>query len=145
MPADLHAGESSGARLTGMDLRGVGDRFATSKLEPTSKLDLRAPADSMVGAGKATERHARAADAPSLPSLRRTSEEWTRPRLDEELPSIGANVSAVRPMSRAEQWATRFRREGLPIARLFETHSALVSLGLNQRGKPGIWLIQKFP
>jgi hypothetical protein len=103
MPADLHAGESSGARLTGMDLRGVGDRFATSKLEPTSKLDLRAPADSMVGAGKATERHARAADAPSLPSLRRTSEEWTRPRLDEELPSIGANVSAVRPMSRAEQ------------------------------------------
>ena len=48
-------------------------------------------------------------------------------------------------MSRAEQLATRFRREGLPVARLFESHSALLSLGLNQRGKPGIWLIQKLP
>jgi hypothetical protein len=41
--------------------------------------------------------------------------------------------------------ARRFRREGLPVARLFENHSALVSLGLNSRGKPGIWLIQKLP
>jgi len=45
----------------------------------------------------------------------------------------------------AEQIATRFRHEGLPIARLFESRSALISLGLNARGKPGIWLIQKLP
>jgi hypothetical protein len=31
----------------------------------------------------------------------------------------------------------------VPIARLWESHSALLSLGLNQRGKPGLWLIQK--
>jgi hypothetical protein len=48
-------------------------------------------------------------------------------------------------MSRAEEIAHRFRHEGLPVARLFESRSALVSLGLNQRGKPGIWLIQKLP
>jgi hypothetical protein len=45
--------------------------------------------------------------------------------------------------SRVKQLAERFHREGLPVARLWETHSALLSLGLNQRGKPGLWLIQK--
>jgi hypothetical protein len=42
-----------------------------------------------------------------------------------------------------EELAKRLRREGLPVARLFENQSALVSLGLNQKGKPGLWLIQK--
>jgi hypothetical protein len=45
--------------------------------------------------------------------------------------------------SRLRQFTERFHREGLPVARLWETHSALLSLGLNQRGKPGLWLIQK--
>jgi hypothetical protein len=44
---------------------------------------------------------------------------------------------------RIQEMARRFHREGLPVARLWETHSALLSLGLNQRGKPGLWLIQK--
>jgi hypothetical protein len=39
--------------------------------------------------------------------------------------------------------AHRVHREGLPVARLWENKSALVSLGLNQRGKPGLWIIQK--
>jgi hypothetical protein len=38
---------------------------------------------------------------------------------------------------------SRVHREGLPVARLFETKSALVHLGLNPRGKPGLWLVQK--
>jgi hypothetical protein len=42
-----------------------------------------------------------------------------------------------------EAFAHRFRREGLPVARLWENHAALVSLGLNGKGKPGIWLVQK--
>jgi hypothetical protein len=37
----------------------------------------------------------------------------------------------------------RFGREGLPIARLWENHAALVSLGFSPRGKPGLWLVQK--
>lgn len=39
--------------------------------------------------------------------------------------------------------AHRVHREGLPVARLWENKSALVSLGLNQKGKPGLWIIQK--
>ena len=29
------------------------------------------------------------------------------------------------------------------MARLFENKSALVHLGLNPKGKPGLWLVQK--
>lgn len=60
--------------------------------------------------------------------------------------SVSANLnplSAVKPAGGAEEFARRVRREGLPVARLFESKSALVSLGLNQKGKPGLWLIQK--
>jgi hypothetical protein len=46
-------------------------------------------------------------------------------------------------MSGTEAFARQFHREGLPVARLWENKSALVSLGLNQRGKPGLWLVQK--
>ena len=51
----------------------------------------------------------------------------------------------MRIMSRPEEFARRVHREGLPVARLWQGHSALLSLGLNQRGKPGLWLIQKVP
>jgi hypothetical protein len=44
---------------------------------------------------------------------------------------------------RAQQLVDGFRRDGLPLARLWETRSSLLSLGLNQSGKPGLWLIQK--
>ncbi len=60
-----------------------------------------------------------------------------------QIPVLGAADGHPREMSRVEEIARRVHREGLPIARLWENHSALVSLGLNQRGKPGIWLIQK--
>lgn len=49
----------------------------------------------------------------------------------------------ARTMGRTEEFALRVHREGLPVARLWETKSALVSLGLNQKGKPGLWLTQK--
>ena len=41
------------------------------------------------------------------------------------------------------QGAQHVRREGLPLARLWENKSALLSLGLNKKGKPGLWLVQK--
>ena len=56
---------------------------------------------------------------------------------------LSAGDSPVRTMSRAEAFAQRFRHEGLPVARLWENHSAMVSLGLNAKGKPGLWLVQK--
>lgn len=54
-----------------------------------------------------------------------------------------AEVSMTKPMSPAETFARRVHQEGLPVARLWETRSALVSVGLNQKGKLGLWLIQK--
>jgi hypothetical protein len=57
-----------------------------------------------------------------------------RPRIDGPQP---------RTMGGAEEFARRVHREGLPVARLWENKSALVSLGLNQKGKPGLWIIQK--
>jgi hypothetical protein len=131
MPADLHSGDSSAARLGGLALHSSADRSLSSKL------DLRAPADLAGPSAMAGERHALGLGTFASAPVRGSGDDSTRARLEEQLP--------LRPMSRAEQLATRFRREGLPVARLFESHSALVSLGLNQRGKPGIWLIQKLP
>jgi hypothetical protein len=51
--------------------------------------------------------------------------------------------SLAKSRSPAEAFANRLHREGLPLARVWENKSAFVSLGLNQRGKPGLWLIQK--
>jgi hypothetical protein len=36
-----------------------------------------------------------------------------------------------------------FHRDGFPIARLWENKSALVHLGFNAKGKPGLWVVQK--
>jgi hypothetical protein len=36
-----------------------------------------------------------------------------------------------------------FQREGLPIAKLFQNDSSLVHLGLNPKGKPGLWIVHK--
>jgi hypothetical protein len=47
------------------------------------------------------------------------------------------------PRDNMPLWLGRFHREGLPVARLWENHSALISLGLNAKGKPGLWLVQK--
>jgi hypothetical protein len=60
-----------------------------------------------------------------------------------QLPALGAGGQQARIPSRMEEFARRVHREGLPVARLWENKSALVSLGLNQKGKPGLWIIQK--
>jgi hypothetical protein len=46
-------------------------------------------------------------------------------------------------MSQPQAWLHRVHREGLPIVRLWNSKSALLSIGLNQKGKPGLWLTQK--
>ena len=95
-------------------------------------LDLRPPSAHAPG-----DFTAASADRPS----------WGRPRApgsrDSNLPALGADAGEARVMSRAESFARRVHREGLPVARLWENHSALISLGLNAKGKPGLWLVQK--
>jgi len=58
-------------------------------------------------------------------------------------PSLGLEMSQGREIGSVEGLARRVHQEGLPLARLWENKSALVSLGLNQRGKPGLWITQK--
>jgi hypothetical protein len=60
-----------------------------------------------------------------------------------QLPAFGAEAAPGRVPGRVEEFAQRVHREGLPVARVWENKSALVSLGLNQKGKPGLWIIQK--
>jgi hypothetical protein len=62
---------------------------------------------------------------------------------DIRLPALGFESTQAPVKGRAQEFVSRVRREGLPVARLWQNNSALVSLGLNQRGKPGLWLIQK--
>jgi hypothetical protein len=62
---------------------------------------------------------------------------------DIRLPNLGVENAQTPMKGRAEEFVSRVHREGLPVARLWQNKSALVSLGLNQRGKPGLWLIQK--
>jgi hypothetical protein len=45
--------------------------------------------------------------------------------------------------SPAERFVRGVQREGLPIARLWKSESALLSIGLNKRGKPGVWFTKK--
>jgi hypothetical protein len=117
--------------------RGPGSDDRTSAM----KLDLRAPTEISSWEDSREEPSAPSTDSPAMAARPAGG---LRTRLEEEIPSLGTD-RAVRSLSRAQEIAQRFRREGLPVARLFETRSALVSLGLNQRGKPGIWLIQKIP
>jgi hypothetical protein len=62
----------------------------------------------------------------------------------EDLP--GGGRFAPLPMeSKVQEMERRVPREGLPVARLWETKSALLHVGLSPKGKPGLWLIQKVP
>jgi hypothetical protein len=108
-------------------------RAAAQHLE-FGKLDLRAPDEVPTPRAAETE--------PAFPSARHT--EAATPRTQDDLPGL-ANGASVRTVSRAQAMAERFQREGLPVARLWQNHAAMVSIGLNQRGKPGLWLIQKIP
>jgi len=99
-------------------------------LNPAEHLDLSAPSNLI-------EQVANAGAFRSLASNRQTA------RADEhlQLPSLGSEGMRVQPTM--EERVQQFRREGLPIARLWENQSSLVHVGLNQKGKPGLWLIHK--
>jgi hypothetical protein len=64
-------------------------------------------------------------------------------REQNEFPALESMGTPSRIDSPMQALARRVHREGLPVARLWENKSALVSLGLNQKGKPGLWIIQK--
>lgn len=98
---------------------------------------------------KVSEMHNPPAKLDLTPPAMRDLEEHPRflslggPRSGQEQPSFGLAAGQERVVGRVQALVERFHREGLPVARLWESHYALLSLGLNSKGKPGIWLVQK--
>jgi hypothetical protein len=62
---------------------------------------------------------------------------------DLSIPTMGGDGHGIRDQSPTEQLIRQVKREGMPLARLWQNDQALVSLGLNRKGKPGLWIIQK--
>jgi hypothetical protein len=96
---------------------------------PASHLDLRAPSLSLDAAQKPD----------SFPSMSRRENAVSAEQL--RLPALGSDGMHSRPS--VQEFVQRVHHEGLPVARLFESKSALVHLGLSPKGKPGLWLVQK--
>jgi hypothetical protein len=105
-----------------------------------AQLDLRPPADlRATGSGASAASPANEERYLPFPSMRRGVSDGAA---DESAAAGAARAQALESEGRIQQLAHRFQHEGMG-AHLWENHSALVSLGLNQRGKPGLWLIQK--
>jgi len=98
-----------------------------------SALDMHTLAATMILAEKAPE---------TFPSFPRRQSLGGQPQEHDESPAFGG-LAPTRMESPLQALARRVHHEGVPVARLWENKSALVSLGLNQKGKPGLWIIQK--
>jgi hypothetical protein len=99
---------------------------------PAQRLDLRAPSHAFE-ADNAAEK--------SSGAFQSMSRRLSSAREPAELPMLGSEAARARPT--VQEFVQRVHREGLPVARLLETKSALLHLGLSPRGKPGLWLVQK--
>jgi hypothetical protein len=140
--ANPPAGNNAGgllARATGMLGSTSAHTPAPASRVGFQSLDLRPP-ETLPGAhapGPIGEHSAAFPSAKHEPSATSTG-------VDEDLPG-NRNWTALRMESKVHEMERRVPHEGLPVARLWETKTALLHVGLNPRGKPGLWLIQKVP
>ena len=127
-------GITTRASAISYSLRQGGSTKSASTRQDLARLDLSAPTRLSIPSGVTST-------SLGFPSARGV---LASANYEDQLPALGAaDESAARIMSRAEIFTRRLHREGIPIVRLWEGHTAFVSLGLNQRGKPGLWLMQK--
>jgi len=75
-------------------------------------------------------------DGPRRGALAVSSAPSVNPKLD---PAV--KLSWATP--RVEALARNFHRQGLPIVHLWENSQSLVTLGLNRKGVPGLYVLQK--
>jgi hypothetical protein len=103
---------------------------------PAPRLDLRAPSHAEE-TGNMAQKSPSA--FPAMAHRQYSAQEQV------ELPLLGSDGMHARPniQPSIQEFVQKVHREGLPVARLFETKSALLHLGLSPRGKPGLWLVQK--
>jgi hypothetical protein len=95
----------------------------------TQRLDLSVPTHAIESSEKSS----------AFPSMAHRDTLETRETI--QLPKLGSDAMSARPS--IQDLARRVRSEGLPVARLWESKAALVHLGFNQKGKPGLWIVQK--
>jgi hypothetical protein len=92
-------------------------------------LDLRAPLPAVEAAGKSS----------AFPSMAHTH----RLASQEQVQPPAPGLDTMRSRLGVQDFVRRVQHEGLPVARLLESKTALLHLGLNPKGKPGLWLVQK--
>jgi hypothetical protein len=136
-------GGSSSAITSARSIPLAARPVARPQYTPTPNLDLRPP-----GASPSAISHLGTAVRASEPFPSRThSLDFGQSDLaaDDRVQARALPMGELnfRVMSQAEIFARRVHQEGLPIARLFQSKSASLSLGLNRRGKPGLWFTQK--
>jgi hypothetical protein len=135
-------GNSSGGLGSSAFLAATASRGPASRVE-FQRLDLRPPETLPGGRASAPSGDASAA----FPSAKR-AQLGASAGAEADLPGAapgGADSATLRMESKVQEMERRVPREGLPVARLWETKSALLHVGLSPRGKPGLWLIQKVP
>ena len=115
--------------------------------------DLSQPAAREFAAVQPGRRAARAEVTPQpLDGMRLTTMRATAGRRDGEIAAtaIGSQRAAAFDVhwNNSPEWvrnARAFRRRGLPIVHLWESSQALVAIGVNRHGVPGIYFTQKLP
>jgi hypothetical protein len=110
------------------------NHISTPVQAPRGRLDLRPPS--------ATPGTAAVAESFSAPGSHRLFDSQPPSRSDARSSSPPAAQSG-HIMSPMETLAHNFHQEGLPVAKLFESNQSLVHLGLNPKGKPGLWIVHK--
>jgi hypothetical protein len=53
------------------------------------------------------------------------------------------SAASTHIMSPLQNLAHNFRQEGLPVVKLLQSDQSLLHLGLNPKGKPGLWFVHK--
>jgi hypothetical protein len=126
------AGPPGGRQIQGplqnLAQHSIAAQHQEAQRQEAQRLDLRAPSP---GFG---EMSSASANFPSAAHRQIAGSDAMR------LPALGNTLQSRNTM---EDLARRVRHEGLPVARIFEGKSSLVHLGFNQKGKPGLWLVQK--
>jgi hypothetical protein len=131
--AAAHAGEPLTKMAASIIHAGVNGHTAPSTMHlPANRLDLAPPTLSLPTREKAPE---------SFPTVNRHVEAIGANQA--RFGGLGDAIGNQRVPSRAEQLVRNFHRDGLPVARLFQSENSLVHLGLNQKGKPGLWIVEK--
>jgi len=111
----------------------------STAMKPPGRLDLRVPSDQTAG-------NEAVAEPVSAPASHAPASHWLfasePPRADARAFSPPAAESG-HIMSPMQTMMHNYRQEGLPVAKLFQSNQSLVHLGLNPKGKPGLWIIHK--